>query len=346
MKKRIAQIDIVKGIGILLVVLGHAIDGTVTKLSLKSGCLTELHDWIYLFHMPLFFTLNGYLTAYSLDNRRLHSGQDNRRYILRHGLNYGLLYLIWSLIYCISKIALSDYITISVTWRDVALLPVKTVGPYWFLYVLLILYLIFVLLDRLDCPISLFFAVTVPLSICGYCVRGSLPMELNRVMIFAVYYAFGVLGCRYILHNNLSGADTLFSSVIRVTTIPVCIAATVVLLKNGQMSMPLAALSLINAISYIVLFCWLSGLIAGCGNKAVHAAASALGKLGEHSLAVYLMHVFFLTGAVNAAGFLPAPVIVLIAFTAGVLCPLIAEILLRKMHLEDHLLHPVTLLIR
>ncbi len=45
-KERDRLIDVVKGIGILLVVLGHIIEGSV-------------RDFIYLFHMPLFFYLSG-----------------------------------------------------------------------------------------------------------------------------------------------------------------------------------------------------------------------------------------------------------------------------------------------
>lgn len=40
------NIDIAKGIGIMLVVIGHTD--------------SPLHDFIYLFHMPLFFFLSGY----------------------------------------------------------------------------------------------------------------------------------------------------------------------------------------------------------------------------------------------------------------------------------------------
>ena len=50
-KKRIAYIDVAKGIGILLVVAGH------NDLALVSP---YLHRWIYSFHMPLFFFLSGY----------------------------------------------------------------------------------------------------------------------------------------------------------------------------------------------------------------------------------------------------------------------------------------------
>lgn len=49
--ERIAYIDIAKGIGILLVVLGHS------DLALISP---YLHQFIYSFHVPLFFFLSGY----------------------------------------------------------------------------------------------------------------------------------------------------------------------------------------------------------------------------------------------------------------------------------------------
>jgi fucose 4-O-acetylase-like acetyltransferase len=50
-RKRIAYIDVARGIGILLVVAGH------NDVSLVAP---YLHQWIYSFHMPLFFFLSGY----------------------------------------------------------------------------------------------------------------------------------------------------------------------------------------------------------------------------------------------------------------------------------------------
>lgn len=46
---RIAWVDIAKGLGIFLVVLGH----TYRK--------NPVQNWIYSFHMPLFFILSGWL---------------------------------------------------------------------------------------------------------------------------------------------------------------------------------------------------------------------------------------------------------------------------------------------
>ena len=52
-KNRLDYIDAVKGIGILLVVLGHNLQGVPSVTS-----------WIYSFHMPLFFIVTGYLEAH------------------------------------------------------------------------------------------------------------------------------------------------------------------------------------------------------------------------------------------------------------------------------------------
>ena len=49
MSDRNLTISVCKGIGIILMVIGH------------SGCPRPIHDFIYLFHMPLFFIITGFL---------------------------------------------------------------------------------------------------------------------------------------------------------------------------------------------------------------------------------------------------------------------------------------------
>ena len=49
-------IDALKGIGIILVVIGHVSLGN------------NLVKWIYSFHMPLFFALSGYMLAHTQRN--------------------------------------------------------------------------------------------------------------------------------------------------------------------------------------------------------------------------------------------------------------------------------------
>ena len=63
--KRLIWADSLKGILIILVVLGHAIQYT-----LKDGCYTN-HMWniIYSFHMHAFMAVSGYL-AYRVGGGR------------------------------------------------------------------------------------------------------------------------------------------------------------------------------------------------------------------------------------------------------------------------------------
>ena len=51
------RIDIVKGLAIILVVIGH----TIQFCDLNGGVLNPVYQWIYSFHMGLFFFCSGYL---------------------------------------------------------------------------------------------------------------------------------------------------------------------------------------------------------------------------------------------------------------------------------------------
>lgn len=63
MKHRLPHIDIAKGLGIVLVVLGHN--------RILTERLPALHMVVYLFHMPLFFFLSGLTTPARLPGNKL-----------------------------------------------------------------------------------------------------------------------------------------------------------------------------------------------------------------------------------------------------------------------------------
>lgn len=58
MEKRIKFIDISRAIGILLVVFGHCI---IPNIRESNQILNSIYKIIYLFHMPLFFFISGYI---------------------------------------------------------------------------------------------------------------------------------------------------------------------------------------------------------------------------------------------------------------------------------------------
>lgn len=50
-KNRLEELDIARGIGILLVIMGH--------LYSQSSTLNNIQKFVYTFHMPLFFIIAG-----------------------------------------------------------------------------------------------------------------------------------------------------------------------------------------------------------------------------------------------------------------------------------------------
>ena len=70
MPKRIEYLDIARGIGILLVVLGHNDFAALSPF---------FHQVIYSFHIPLFFFLSGYfinasISFFEYSRKRFHDG--------------------------------------------------------------------------------------------------------------------------------------------------------------------------------------------------------------------------------------------------------------------------------
>ena len=66
-KQRIIFIDIARGIGIILVVLGHVISPWEKPFNSNEA----IRNYIYSFHMALFFVISGVLVYYSLLKREL-----------------------------------------------------------------------------------------------------------------------------------------------------------------------------------------------------------------------------------------------------------------------------------
>ena len=100
-KNRIAYIDVAKGIGIILVVCGHVI-GEGEKSFKYSNIL---HDYIYSFHMALFFIISGIL----LEKKY----KQNDKYYLENKINSSIRnllipYFLWSIIYLVFSILVLD----------------------------------------------------------------------------------------------------------------------------------------------------------------------------------------------------------------------------------------------
>ena len=199
--KRDSTISIIKGGGIILMVIGH------------SGCPKWLHDFIYMFHMPLFFICSGYF----------YKGCDNfsniKTFIQKRLRGLYLPFIKWSLAFLLlhnifrsiniyspestiytNKEMLERlmYITLTMTRNE------QLLGAFWFLKTLLLASCSVAIVDFLTSKISglfkgwkMFYIMSLFMisSIIAKAFSLSLPVigDLSIVCFGSTFYILGML---------------------------------------------------------------------------------------------------------------------------------------------------------
>ena len=122
MTKRSSEFDILKGIGILLVIIGH-----VCNHLMIGGGAANWHNIIYSFHMPLFFFVSGYFSSKGL----------NRITNLKTGTQW-----VWSkVLRLILPLCFIPVIYVTIKNNGSCSLSLIISKEYWFTYTLFISFL-------------------------------------------------------------------------------------------------------------------------------------------------------------------------------------------------------------
>ena len=103
MKKRNEFLDIIKGITIFLVILGHCIEnGVGIKFIEKKIFLNDfVYKFIYSFHMPLFALISGYFLYFSIEKYNMKTGIIKKiKHLLPPIIVFGIYrYFIWKIFF-------------------------------------------------------------------------------------------------------------------------------------------------------------------------------------------------------------------------------------------------------
>lgn len=142
-KSRRPWLDICKGFAIILVVAGHVVTSYHNSRLLEDAFwFNYVGELIYLFHMPLFFVVSGYLASLS-SNKKLRVQIANKLWA------YGVPYLAFSVLALALKFAAAGVVNNKATWEDLYLIPLFPMNALWFLYALLIISVVQLCVDRI-----------------------------------------------------------------------------------------------------------------------------------------------------------------------------------------------------
>lgn len=186
MGKYIREVNYLKGIAILLMFIGHA--ATPTFLT-RPFAYEVAVQFIYSFHMPLFFIVSGFLALKSIDVNL------KNQYLLlvkKRAIKLGIPFLFISIMTNfaltlvsgnISVISFLECIKTTIFYPELG-----AMGALWFLYALLIISILTPLITKIPFKVSIVIALLV--NIFG--PQNIYFLAINRLSFFFVYYLIGI----------------------------------------------------------------------------------------------------------------------------------------------------------
>ena len=153
MSNRIEWIDALKGFAIFSVVLGHCVTDSMSSNTFPeyAATLKIIYDFIYSFHMPLFFIISGFV---------FYISKSYKRFKIKV-IDFTIVYILWSSFMWASKYVMAKDVNNPVTLVDLFSIVYKPIMIYWYLYVLIFMYLVVSLLkiERVSAKVLLFSAI-------------------------------------------------------------------------------------------------------------------------------------------------------------------------------------------
>lgn len=272
MEKKDRTISVCKGIGIILMVIGHA------------GCPQLIHDFIYLFHMPLFFIITGFL----FKTKYLGTPQD---FLKRKISTLYKPYLIFNLI-GLNIVFLNDYIIRNMfNFNQYLNRLIKIIcftrqyeifDATWFLKSLFISNIIVFLLLYIQKKrgLSIRFPIIISLLflIIGYLIfiyRGIIIYDLQRELMIPILLMIGILLKRYqslIYSNHLLHIFAFFT----------------LLIASRFFTFEIAGSEIVNPIIYLIFSIIGFYLIYSISRKI--NKSKLIAYIGDNSLSILLLH--------------------------------------------------------
>lgn len=227
-KERMTWVDVVKGIGIFLMVLGHASIPDLLKV------------WIYGFHMPLFFIIAGYLFDLSKwKERGIYELIRNRAkaYLVPYTIFFVVNLICWIALNVFSGrgVEIKSIVIwiLAGLWSHDVMMP--NCAPLWFLTCLFVTYILFWLLLLVNgikrILLCLVYCVTLIL-ICIFEKKiglTQLPWHIDVAFFGSIFMLFGNYLRKYL--------DCLDVKMPRICHMINFFAASAVIMFNGQINM-------------------------------------------------------------------------------------------------------------
>ena len=315
-KSRDLSLDVAKGLGIILVVIGHAWRGLESAGMIGDAALYDLIDrLIYNFHMPLFFLLSG-MTFQDWALKRPY-----REAALTRVTRLLWPLVLWSYLFAAARIAAGDAANTQVTgWQNLLFFPLPPRDHFWFLWALFLQHLVILALIR-AIGLRLRPLPWAILSVAAILASSLAPLGLNAWTFGAATYAGAFLAGLALGPGGWPTRGT--------TTIAVAITLFVAL---QAISFQLAPSLLASQVLGILLSIAFLAAVQGITALGQNATLRLLAQLGLMSMGIYLAHTIFSAGTRAVLGRFSTDLTLHMAAgtLAGIIGPLVIYFIIRR----------------
>ena len=275
-------IDVARALCIILVVIGHAIDGSVdAHLASPDGLWANTGYLIYTFHMAAFFVLSGLVVQSSVE-------KNPEKFTKNLFLRIAYPYFLWASIQICTINVFSSVLNHPFPFEPKEFLNLVwgNVSQFWFLKALFIIHVIYLALRKhLD---NLSFLLLF-LALRGCTELFELPGTMAQICGFGIFYALGLVFSKQAMNwradcrrpilwaLGLGCAWTVFAATSLQSNEPV--------IAGDQLRGSLLPASITGCLFIFAL----------AGTKYLERS-KFLQYIGQRTLPVYLLHIFFVAG--------------------------------------------------
>lgn len=277
MKERLNHISFLQFVGPIFVVLGHSLNG----MSSKGLYYLFTKDWVYIFHMPLFFFISGYLFSYKNELKN----KTYKRLITRKFWRLLFPYLLLNLLFIIPKAFLSGFIVDDVEFSLAYIIglfikPRTNIwGHTWFLAALFLIYSISPIWDSL-----------MNIKKNQVLVWGITTIVLSLLFIFPINTE--VLALKPLSYGFLSFWVGVMFGRVDIDKIRIFITKPIIIVCLFIMTLvfTIIRLTITKDLTITLVTCYLTIVLLFAIPFLIEFKSKVINKLSEISFGIYIMH--------------------------------------------------------
>lgn len=188
-KRRIEWVDYLKAFACFLVVLGHLLQSLQkANLDAHTSITLFINFFIYLFHMPLFMCMSGFL--YCQKNEKF-TFEKYKKFEHKKIINLLIPYVTFYLLFIGINMLFARSVNRVRGIEDILNIFNKPMAPYWFLYSLLSIFIVVPLIEKIFKYNKIrIFICFVFLKILSFLGKTNIYF-IDTIMAYAIYFYFG-----------------------------------------------------------------------------------------------------------------------------------------------------------